>query len=258
MTRHTSPVTLLAIMLATLIAADCSLHASLAAEITVDAGWISLFDGKSLDGWTASENKASCRVENGLILVGGERSHLFYSGPVDDHNFTDFELKLEVMTTPGSNSGIFFHTEYQETGFPAKGHEAQVNYSHGDWRRTGSLYGIQDVRETPAKDNEWFEYHILVRGKQVTFKINGETVNEYAETDGASGLAKRPGRKLSSGTIALQAHDPGSLVYYRNIRIKTPSTAAAELAATRGNTKCRPALSRRTLRKWAACRRLCR
>jgi len=169
---------------------------------------------------------------DGMILVGGERSHLFYSGPVDDHNFTDFELKLEVMTTPGSNSGVFLHTEYQETGWPDKGHEAQVNNSHGDWRRTGSLYNIQDVRETPAKDNEWFEYHILVRGKQVTFKINGETVNEYTEADGASRLAERPGRNLSSGTIALQAHDPGSLVYYRNIRIKTPSTAA-----TRGDAK---------------------
>ena len=125
--------------------------------VAADRDWVSLFDGKSLDGWTASENKASCRVEDGVIAVGGERSHLFYSGPVDGHNFTDFELKLEVMTTPGSNSGIFFHTEYQETGWPAKGHEAQVNNSHGDWRRTGSLYSVQDVRESPVKDNEWFE-----------------------------------------------------------------------------------------------------
>ena len=227
MNRPNSPVALLATLLAALIVVDRSTHASLAGETAADTGWVSLFDGKSLDGWTASENKASCRVEDGAILVGGERSHLFYSGPVDDHNFTDFELKLEVMTTPGSNSGVFFHTEYQETDWPAKGHEAQVNNTQKDWRRTGSLYGVKDLRETPVKDNEWFDYHIIVRGKQVTLKINGKTVNEYTEAGDAAKLADRPGRRFSGGTIALQAHDPGSLVYYRNIRIKTPSTAAA-------------------------------
>lgn len=190
-----------------------------------ETGWVTLFDGKSLEGWTASEHKASCRVEDGLLLLGGERSHLFYTGPVDDHDFTDFELKLDVKTTPGSNSGVFFHTAYQETDWPAQGHEAQVNNSHQDWRRTGSVYNVKDVRETPAKDDEWFEYHILVRGNQMTFKINGETVNEYTEAPAGPQVPDRPGRKLSHGTIALQAHDPGSLVYYRNIRIKTPTTA---------------------------------
>ena len=203
-----------------------------------EPGWVALFDGKSLEGWTASEHKASCKVEDGNIAVGGgERSHLFYSGPVDDHDFRDFELKLEVMTTPGSNSGIFFHTTYQETDWPAQGHEAQVNNTQEDWRRTGSLYGVEDLRESPVEDNEWFEYHILVRDNRVTFKINGETVNEYTETaDGPQG-AERPGRKLSHGTIALQAHDPGSLVYYRNIRIKTPTTTAA---AEPSDNECQP------------------
>ncbi len=251
MTRHTFPVALLTTLLAAFVAV-CSPQASFAVEVPLEAGWVSLFDGQSLDGWTASENKASCRVEDGAILVGGERSHLFYSGPVDDHDFTDFELKLEVMTTPGSNSGVFFHTEYQETDWPAKGHEAQVNNTQRDWRRTGSLYGVKDIRETPVKDNEWFEYHILVRGKRITMKVNGETVNEYTEVPDAPHLAERPGRVFSSGTIALQAHDPGSLVYYRNIRIKTPSTAAAESAVTQCKKK------RRKLRRRVAYRRCCR
>jgi hypothetical protein len=202
-----------------------------------EPGWVALFDGKSLAGWTASEHKESCRVEKDLLVLGGERSHLFYSGPVDDHDFQDFELKLEVMTKPGSNSGVFFHTAYQETDWPAQGHEAQVNNSQEDWRRTGSLYGVKDLRETPVDDNEWFEYHIIVRGNQVTFKINGETVNQYTETPDSPQLAERPQRKLSHGTIALQAHDPGSLVYYRNIRIKTPATAAAARSST---SECQP------------------
>lgn len=192
------------------------------AEETAGAdGWFSLFDGESLDGWTASENKGSCNVEGGAIVVGGgERSHLFYSGPVHNHDFKNFELKLEAMTLPGSNSGVFFHTKYQEAGWPDHGYEAQVNNSHEDWRRTGSLYAVEDIRESPVDDNEWFEYHIMVRDKQITLQVNGETTVDYTEPPDPPRLPDMRERKLSRGTIALQAHDPGSVVYYRNIRIK--------------------------------------
>jgi hypothetical protein len=253
--QSTSPIALLTPLLSALLVACGSLQASWAAEIPLEAGWVSLFDGKSLEGWTASENKASCRVEEGLLLIGGERSHLFYNGPVDNHNFTDFQLKLEVKTTPGSNSGVFFHTKYQETGWPTKGHEAQVNSTHKDWRRTGSLYAVKDIREAASKDDQWFDYHIIVRGNQITMKVDGKTVNQHTETGDAPGLVDRPDRKLSSGTIALQAHDPGSMVYYRNIRIKTPATeAAAEKPAT-SQTKTK---RRRLFRKRAARRCRCR
>jgi hypothetical protein len=183
--------------------------------------WISLFDGESLDGWRASENKDSCKVEDGVIVVGGgERSHLFYDGLVNDHDFKNFELKLEAMTEPGANSGVYFHTEYQEEGWPSKGYEAQVNNSQEDWRRTGSLYAVEDVSESPAKDNEWFDYHIIVRGKQITLKVNGDTIVDYTEPEDPPQPDSTRDRRLSSGTIALQAHDPGSIVYFRKIRIK--------------------------------------
>ena len=111
----------------------------------VTGEWISLFDGESLKGWTANENRETFRVEDGLIVAHGPRSHLYYTGPVADHNFKNFELEVEVMTTPGSNSGLYFHTEFEEEGWPAKGYEAQVNNSHTDPRLTGSLYGIENV-----------------------------------------------------------------------------------------------------------------
>jgi hypothetical protein len=184
-------------------------------------GWVALFDGESLDGWRANENK-SFQVEDGVIVVGGGgRSHLFYDGDVEDHDFKNFELKAEVLTKPGSNSGIYFHTEYQEEGWPDTGYEAQVNNSFtADPRVTPSLYGVTDVEESPVGDDEWFEYHITVHDKTITLAINGETVVEYTETEKPEHLRNFPGRLLSHGTIALQGHDPGSVVHFRNIRIK--------------------------------------
>lgn len=92
-------------------------------------------------------------------------AHLFYNGEVQQHSFRNFEFRADVMTMPGSNSGIYFHTQYQESGWPQKGYEAQVNNSHTDWRRTGSLYAIQDVKEVYVKDGEWFTEQIIVQGK---------------------------------------------------------------------------------------------
>ena len=189
-----------------------------AATQSEDDGWISLFDGETLDGWRASENPASFTVEEGRIVVHGPRAHLFYVGDVQDHTCKNFEFKADVMTMPGANSGLYFHTAYQEEGWPSKGYEAQVNNSYdSDPRKTGSLYGIDDVMEAPAPDNEWFTEHIIVQGKTITIRVNDKTLVEYTEPDT---LTQEGGRMLDSGTFALQAHDPDSRVYYRNIMVK--------------------------------------
>lgn len=186
------------------------------------AGWIPLFDGKSLMNWTASENKNSFSVEDGMIKAAGDRSHLFYTGPVEDHVFTNFEWKCDILTKPQANSGMYFHTEYQETGWPDKGYEVQVNNSHSDWRRTGGLYAVVDVRESPAQDDEWFTQHVIVSGRHITVKVNGEVTAMYTEPYEVAekGHPNMPGRKLGSGTVAFQAHDPGSVAYYKNIMIR--------------------------------------
>ncbi len=183
-------------------------------------GWVSLFDGKTLDGWKPSENPTTFSVADGAIVVNGPRSHLYYVGPVNNHVFKNFEWKADVMTTAGSNSGMYFHTEFQEGGWPAKGYEVQVNNSHTDWRRTGGLYAIVDVKEPPAKDNEWFTQHIIVTGKHVVIKVNGTTTVDYTEPDNVERPADMAGRKLASGTFALQGHDPKSKVLYKNIQVK--------------------------------------
>jgi len=184
-------------------------------------GWVSLFDGKSLDGWKVGENASTFSVQDGTIIAHGNTAHLFYAGPVKDHNFKNFEFKADVMTEPGSNSGIYFHTQYQESGWPEKGYEVQVNNSHTDWRRTGSLYAVQDVKDVYVKDNVWYTESFSVQGKRVIIKINDKVVVDYTEPDNVNRPEDMKGRVLSSGTFALQGHDPNSKVYFKNIMVKS-------------------------------------
>lgn len=185
-----------------------------------ETGWRSLFDGETLEGWEATEHPEGFTVENGAIkAAGAPMGHLMYVGPVNDHIFKNFELKLEVMTRPGSNGGVFFHTEPNK-GALRKGYEAQVNATHSDPKRTGSLFAIEDVFETEAKDDEWFEYHIIVKDKRIVLKVNGKTTVDYTEPPNPERPRGREGRLLSKGMIALQGHDPDSVIFYRNIRVK--------------------------------------
>ncbi len=185
-----------------------------------EAEWVSLFDGETFAGWKVNENEATFSIKDGAIVANGERSHLFYDGPVADHNFKNFEFKASVMTMPNSNGGIYFHTVFQDEGWPSKGYEVQVNNTHTDWRKTGGLYAIDDVKEPPTKDNEWFTQHIIVNGKNIEVRLNGETVVNYTEPDNPErpeGMAKR---LVDSGTFALQGHDPGSTVHFKDIQVK--------------------------------------
>lgn len=186
----------------------------------VQDGWISLFDGKSLNGWKVGDHAETFSIENGTISVHGVTAHLFYDGPVKDHNFKNFEFKADVMTKPGANSGIYFHTVYQESSWPKKGYEVQVNNSHSDWRRTGSLYAVEDVKEVYVKDDVWYTEYIKVEGKHVIIKLNEKTVVDYTEPADVKRPEEMAGRLISNGTFALQGHDPKSQVYFKNIFVK--------------------------------------
>jgi hypothetical protein len=185
-----------------------------------DSKWIELFSGKDLVGWKISENPTSFSVENGLLKVAGPRAHAFYTGAIGGADFKNFELLVEVKTLPKANSGIFIHTAYQETDWPEKGYEIQVNQSHSDWRKSGSLYAIQDVAEVHVKDGEWYTYHVIVRGDQISVALNGKVIMEYDESTDAKRAFPLGQKRFDRGTIALQAHDPESVVYYRSVKIK--------------------------------------
>lgn len=188
-------------------------------EAERESGWKLLFNGEDLKGWKAAEHPQSFKVEDGELVVRGKRGHLFYTGPVNDAQFDDFHLKLEVLTKPGANSGVYFHTEYQEKGWPKKGYEAQINNSHSDDKRTGSIYAADNNFEKVAEDNDWFLYEIIVSGDKVAVKVDGETVNEYIEPSDVH-FRGWPGRRLSKGTFAIQGHDPDSEIHFRNIKVK--------------------------------------
>ncbi len=143
-------------------------------------------------------------------------THLYYVGPVQGARFKDFELKAEVKTRSKGNSGILFHTEFQDKGFPNKGFEFQINNTGSDKAfRTGSIYPAKPMNRVVAKDDEWFECFLVVRGNEVAQKVNGEVTMETTLPHEA-----KTGRTLSHGTIAIQGHDPGSIVYFRSLRVK--------------------------------------
>ena len=142
-------------VLPALLAADDSASKSADAPKADADGFYSLFDGKSLDGWKVNEKPEGFKVVDGAIVVNGERGHAFYAGPVNNHDFKDFHFKAEVMTFPKANSGIYFHTKFQPDGWPAAGYECQVNNSQSDRKRTGGLYAVKDVMDTPpVQDND--------------------------------------------------------------------------------------------------------
>jgi len=216
-------VTALVLLASSVACAHCGVCGVSGAAGTPQAdkdGFYPLFNGKDLAGWKISENPGSIKVKDGMIVCNGPRAHAFYAGPVGKADFKNFELVAEVKTLAKSNSGIFFHTAWQEKGWLAKGYEAQINNTHGDWRKTGGLYQIKDLRKSPAKDGEWFTYRITVKGKRVVLAVNGKVTVDWTEGPDYKPPKDRPGRKLSSGTIALQGHDPGSTVYFKSIRIK--------------------------------------
>jgi hypothetical protein len=183
------------------------------------AGFVPLFDGKSLNGWKKSEeNPGSLKVEDGMIVIDGPRAHLFYVG--DLAPFKNFHFITEVKTTSGSNSGLYFHTRYHAEGWPKYGHECQVNVTHTDPKRTSSLYGVVNIPDPPVKDNEWYTQEIVVEGHRVRLILNGQTMVDYTEPADKPAESEQFERRLGEGTFAIQAHDPDSKVYFRNMRVK--------------------------------------
>ena len=182
-----------------------------------EKGWVSMFDGKTLKGWKANENKDSFWVKDGCIVANAPgRCHLFYE---TEKPFKNFEFKSKVMTLPHSNAGVYFHTRFQDEGWPKAGFECQVNNTYHDPKKTASIYGVADCLEAPAKDDEWFDLYIKVEGIRIITKVNGKVVADWTQpSDWKKGSNFE--RILGEGTFALQGHDPDSTVLFRDLYVK--------------------------------------
>lgn len=183
--------------------------------LRAEGGWTELFDGHSLAGWRASENTASWKVREGALAADGPRSHLFYSGPFHNARFTNFELEADCLSRLGCNSGVYFHTEFQDSRFPRKGFEVQVDNTYvgdGGYRerkKTGSLYGVRNLYKAFVRDDEWYKIRVLVRGQSAQVRLNDLLVVDYVSPEPFSG-----------GTFALQCHNDGSRASFRSIRVR--------------------------------------
>ncbi len=197
-----------------------------------EKGWFTLFDGKTLEGWTPNENKETWSIKDGELVAHGERSHLFYTGKVHDHVFKNFELKLEIMTKPHSNSGVYLHTKYLGEGWPAVGLEVQVNNTHDDPRKTAGLYRAQDIMDnSPAKDNEWFTMDITVIDKHAVIKDQRQGGQRLQAAEECR-LTIRVGRRTNSPTKA--ARSP----------CRAMTRAAKSTTATSASSRCPEAFGR--------------
>jgi hypothetical protein len=195
----------------------------LPAALRGDEQGTSLFNGHSLDGWKAGEHSKSFRVEDGNIVAAGPRATLFYMGRGGNATFKNFDLKVEMKTSPGACSGIHFHTQFQSHGPFKSGFKVQINNVYAgegdelDRRKTGSLYGIRDIYKAMVNDDEWFEVHVQVRDKQAQVWLNGTPIVDYIEPAQATDSSVPT---FGHGAIALECCGDVPKVSFRNLVLK--------------------------------------
>jgi hypothetical protein len=175
--------------------------------------WVSLFDGKSLDGWEkVGKEESVWEVKDGAINGSGPASMLVCTkGP-----YTNFKYKAEIMINDKGNSGLYFRTTRKPTF--SDGYEAQIDSTHTDPIRTGSLYGMCHVYKRLVEPDTWFTYEIEVqddvwRGKNVTrmrITVNGDELYQFLDFD----------QQWKEGYFAFQQHDPGSKVQIRKVEVQ--------------------------------------
>ncbi len=161
-------------------------------------GWITLFDGKTLSGWTAPD-PGGWEMKDGVVIGQGPRSHLF-----SPNLYTNLEFKSEVKLNHSGNSGMYFRTALGG-GFP-KGYEAQVENTSPDPQRTGSLYNFHKVTEQLIADDTWYTQHVIAIGNRIIIKVNDKIVTDFIDEKNT----------YMSGHLALQQHNDGSVVMFRN------------------------------------------
>jgi hypothetical protein len=181
-----------------------------------DGGWVQLFNGTDLKGWkTNPDDKAKWEVKDGMIVGSGPAGHLYS----ERDDYENFHYRIEVKINDKGNSGQYFRTKFAK-GFPP-GYEAQVNSTHGDKVRTGSLYADGRDKYTAeekkkmlvydqlVKPDTWFTQEVIADGNHIIIKVNGKTTVDFVDEKS----------RHKKGHFAIQQHDPGSTVSVRKIEV---------------------------------------
>ncbi|AGA29036.1 3-keto-disaccharide hydrolase [Singulisphaera acidiphila] len=180
-----------------------------------DEEWVSLFDGKSIEGWTslelAGKGTSQWVVKDGVIEGSGKQSMLFSP----KGHYKNFRYRAELKINDKGNSGMYVRTPKEATF--TKGYEIQVNSSHTDPIKTGSIYTFVHVYKQLVPPDTFFTQEVQVvdkdyRGKIVTHikvSVNGEVLYEFLDHN----------RSWKEGHFAFQQHDPGSKVTIRKVEV---------------------------------------
>jgi hypothetical protein len=185
-------------------------------------GWVQLFNGKDLTGWKVFPGgTGEWKVKDGLLIGSGPRSHLF----TRRGDYRDFHLRAEVKINDRGNSGLYFRSPFGPN-WPL-GYEAQINVTHNDPIKTGSLHpawhadlkGVKQIQvlKAPHGPDEWFTHEVIAVGPKITILVNGKKTVEWTD----------PKHRHKEGHFALQQFQLGSVVQFRKIEVK-------ELAEVRG------------------------
>lgn len=197
-----------------------------AVPLRAQNGWVTILDSASFKDWRVAPESRRARVEetatekrvvagdslrdgkwtfkDGVLHGEGGVSHIF--SPRGDYE--NFVYSAEIRIKDGGNSGQYFRTAFGG-GFP-NGYEAQINSTHADPVRSGSLYGLAKVTDMLVPPNTWFTQEVTADGNHITIKVNGKTTVDFVDEK----------RSFTKGHFAFQQHNLGSEVWIRNVRVK--------------------------------------
>jgi len=188
----------------------------------MQAQWVSLFNGKSLDGWQVVGDGAWGVMKNG-VLVGDRlpRQSREQSWLYTTKEFGEFDLSLEYWTRLGGNSGVSIRDttrgryavppDYNREKTPShNGYEIQISNGYRDLYPSGSIYLFAKAKANVQLPSDWNLLEVESRNEMIRVKLNGQVVCEH------------PGdpQRSKVGPIGLQLHDPNSVAMFRNIRLR--------------------------------------
>lgn len=163
----------------------------------------SLFDGKDSNKW---KTDGDVSIKDGVMTLKGTDAQAV----LKNGKYKNFDLSLELRTTPGGKGAIWFHTDPDLN----KGYRIAINNDRQDkvwWKMTGSLLSVRNLTKSFVKEDQWFKMQIRVLGHEIYVQIDGEPVVEYIEPAVPYRTTANALAKLSEGTFGIVSNGNGEI-----------------------------------------------